>query len=42
LLIGIFVLIVLAILRLVFIIVASVKSNSGERFEYPLSIKFIQ
>jgi hypothetical protein len=41
LLIGIFVLLVLAILRLVFIIVASVKSNSGERFAYPLALRFI-
>ena len=42
LVIGIFVLAALAILQLVFIVVASVKSNRGERFEYPLSIKFIQ
>lgn len=42
LLVGIFVLIILAILRLLFIIIASIKSNSGERFEYPLSMKFIR
>ncbi len=40
LVIGIFLLIALSIFRLVIIIIASVKSNNGERFEYPLSIKF--
>jgi uncharacterized protein len=41
LLVGILLLIALGILNLVIIIVAAVKSNSGERFEYPLSIRFI-
>lgn len=40
-LVGILFLIALGIINLVVIIVASVKSNSGERFEYPFSIKFI-
>lgn len=38
---GILLLIALGILNLVVIIVASIKSNSGERFEYPFTIKFI-
>lgn len=42
LVIGIFVLIALGVLNLVMIIVASVKSNNGERFKYPLSIEFIK
>jgi len=41
LVIGIFALIALGVLQLVMIIVASVKSNNGERFKYPLSIEFI-
>jgi len=40
LVIGIFLLIALGVLQLVMIIVASVKSNNGERFKYPLSIEF--
>jgi hypothetical protein len=40
--IGILVLIALGILNLVVIIIAAVKSNNGERFEYPLAIKFLQ
>ena len=42
LVIGIFALIALGILNLILIIVASVKSNKGERFKYPLSIEFIR
>jgi uncharacterized Tic20 family protein len=42
LVIGIFALIALLILQLVMIVVASVKSNSGERFKYPLTIEFIK
>ena len=42
LIIGIFLLIALGILQLIMIIVASVKSNNGERFKYPLSIDFIK
>ena len=40
--IGIFLLIGLGVLTLVLIIVASVKSNSGEKFRYPLTIRLIQ
>jgi hypothetical protein len=40
--IGIFLLIGLGILALVLIIVASVKTNSGEKFRYPLTIRLIQ
>lgn len=42
LLIGIFMLIALAILNLILVIIASVRANSGEYYEYPLSIRFIQ
>ncbi|RPH32015.1 MAG: DUF4870 domain-containing protein [Bacteroidales bacterium] len=42
LVIGIFALIALGVLNLVMIIVASVKSNNGERFKYPLTIDFIR
>jgi len=42
LLIGIFLLIALGVLQLVMIILASVKSNNGERFKYPLTIEFIK
>lgn len=41
LLIGILLLIALGIINIVMIIIASVKSNNGERFEYPLSLKII-
>lgn len=40
-LVGIVLLIALGVFSLVMIIVASVKSNNGERFEYPLSLKII-
>ncbi len=42
LIIGIFLLIALGLLNLILVIVASVKSNSGERFKYPLTIEFIK
>lgn len=42
LVIGIFALIALGVLHIVLVIVASVKSNNGERFKYPLSIEFIK
>jgi len=42
LVIGIFALIALGVLNLVMIIVASVKSNNGERFKYPLTIELIK
>jgi len=38
---GIFLLIALGILTLVLIIVAAIKANNGEDFQYPLSIRFI-
>lgn len=38
---GIFLLIALAIFWLVVVIIASVKANQGERFRYPLAIRFI-
>lgn len=38
---GIILLVILGILNLVVIIVAAVKSNNGERFQYPLSLKII-
>jgi len=41
-LIGIMLLVVIGAFTLIMIIIASIKSNNGERFEYPLSIKFIQ
>ena len=40
--IGIFLLIALGVLFLVLIIIGTVKANSGEKFRYPLSIKFIR
>lgn len=40
-LIGIFFLIALGIINLVFIIIGSVKANNGEDFTYPLAIRFI-
>jgi len=39
--IGIFILIALGVLFLVLVIIATVKANSGEKFRYPLSIRFI-
>jgi uncharacterized protein len=41
LLVGFLLLIALGVLNLVVIIVASVKANNGERFEYPMAIRFI-
>lgn len=38
---GIFLLIALGILTLILIIVAAIKANSGEDFQYPLSIRFL-
>jgi hypothetical protein len=40
--IGIPILAVIAVLRIVFIIIASVKASKGEEFKYPLAIPFIQ
>ncbi len=42
LLIGIFLLIAVAILALVLSVVAAVKANNGEYYEYPFSIRFIR
>lgn len=39
-LIGIFLLVALGILNLIFVIMASIKANNGEEFSYPLSIRF--
>ena len=41
LVIGIILLALLGIFNLVVVILAAVKSNNGERFEYPLSLKII-
>lgn len=40
--IGLLLIAALVIFNLVVIIIASVKSNSAERFEYPVAIRFIQ
>ncbi len=39
---GIFLAIAVAIIDFIFIIVASVRANSGERYRYPLTIRFIK
>lgn len=41
-LIGIPLLIILGILKVVFVIIASVRASKGEEFKYPLAIPFIQ
>ncbi|MCK5280750.1 MAG: DUF4870 domain-containing protein [Cyclobacteriaceae bacterium] len=41
-LIGIPILIVLAILQVVFVIIAAIKADNGELFHYPLTIRFIK
>ncbi len=40
-LIGIFFLVALGIINIIFIIIGSVKANNGEDFVYPLAIRFI-
>ena len=40
--IGIFLLIGIGILDVVLVIVAAVKANAGEKFRYPLTIRFIR
>lgn len=40
--IGVLLLTLIGIFNLVVVIVASIKSYNGERFEYPFSIKFIR
>ncbi|GAB2688625.1 DUF4870 domain-containing protein [Aliiglaciecola sp. 3_MG-2023] len=42
LIVGVFGLIILAILNLVFAIIAAIKANNGEVWVYPLSIKFLK
>ncbi len=42
LLVGFLLLIALGVLNLVVIIIASVKANNGERYDYPFAIRFIQ
>ncbi len=39
---GIPILVILGILKIVFIVIASVKASKGEEFRYPLAIPFIQ
>ncbi len=39
---GIFLLIGIGILDIVLVIVAAVKANAGEKFRYPLTIRFIR
>ena len=40
--IGIFLLVVVAILAIVFPIIAAVKANEGVNYRYPLTIRFIK
>jgi len=40
--IGIFLLIGIGILDIVLVIIAAVKANAGEKFHYPLTIRFIR
>jgi uncharacterized Tic20 family protein len=42
LLIGIPVIIALAVIHVVFVIIASIKADSGEVYHYPLTIRFIK
>jgi hypothetical protein len=39
---GIALLILLSLMNFVFIIVAAVRASSGERYRYPLSIRFLK
>ena len=39
--IGIFLLVAVGILSMVFIILAAIKANNGEKYRYPLTIRFI-
>lgn len=40
--IGIFILVVLALLDIVLVIIASVKASNGEPYRYPLTIRFLK
>jgi len=40
--IGIFLLIALGILDIVFVIIASIKANSGEKYRYPLTLRLVK
>lgn len=40
--IGVFLLIALGILDVIFVIIASVKANSGEKYRYPLTLRLIR
>lgn len=42
LIIGIFLLPAVAVFNIVFLIIAAVKANNGEHYEYPLTIRFIK
>ncbi len=39
---GIFLLIALGILDVVFVIIASIKANSGEKYRYPLTLRLVK
>lgn len=39
---GIFLLIAIAVVDIVFVILAALKANSGEAYKYPLSIRFLK
>jgi len=40
--IGVFLLIAIGILDVIFVIIASVKANSGEKYRYPLTLRLIR
>ncbi len=40
--IGVFLLVAIAIVDLVFLLIAAVKTNNGQAYRYPLSIRFIK
>ena len=42
LLVGIFLLVAIGIFSLVMVIIAGIKASQGEKYRYPLSIRFIQ
>lgn len=42
LIIGAFIMPVLAILNLVFIIIATIKASNGEAYRYPMTIRFVK
>jgi len=42
LIVGIFMLVALALLNVIFIVIAAIKVDQGEEYRYPLTIRFIQ